>query len=172
MDRRRAKVRGVLFSAVSVTGVFLVCALPGSSADRSESAVSDYEARLEEISKEILEIRRELEAIVTEVAGGEMGRVFVFLESAVAEWKIKGVTVAVDGKTVFSRAFTDAELDVLDRGLPLELIELRLPAGEHRVTIARLGDDLPEPEVFAVKRGDLNSWLADVGDAGVTWRAE
>jgi hypothetical protein len=127
---------------------------------------------LEEISKEIMEIRRELEALVTEVAGGEMGKVFVFLGSPVAEWETKGVKVVVDGKTVFSRPFTEAELDVLQRGLPLELVELRLPAGEHRVALARLGADLPEPEVFAVPRGGLTSWVADVSDAGVTWRAE
>jgi hypothetical protein len=132
----------------------------------------DFEARLEEIAREIVEIRRELEAIVNDVAGGDLAKAFVFLEIPSNGLEMKGATVVVDGKTVFSRPFTPAELDVLNRGLPLELAELRVAAGEHRVALFQPGSDSPEPAVFSVARGGLAAWVGSVSDAGIQWRVE
>ena len=80
--------------------------------------------------------------------------------------------MVVDGKTVFSRPFTPAELDVLKRGLPLELAELRIAAGEHRVALFLPGSVSPEPQVFSVARGGLASWVASVSGAEIQWRVE
>ena len=134
--------------------------------------VTEYETRLEEIAAEILEIRRDLEALVEELAEPEVGRVFVFLAAAPAEIRNQGVLLTVDDRTVFSRPFTPAEQDVLDRGLPLELVELNLLAGDHAVAIQSLDGAPTEPAAFVVERGQLASWLALISASGVTWRRD
>lgn len=141
-------------------------------AEVPESAVTDYEARLEQISKELLTIRRELETLVAEVVQQDLGRVFIFIKTPLPAWEEAGVAVAVDGKTVFSRTFTPAELDVLKRGLPLELADLRLPAGVHRVSLNVPGEPPSEPESLTVKRGSLTSLVAAGVESGVKWHIE
>ncbi len=157
-----------------VLGVALVllAAAAAPAAEGPPSAVADYEARLEEISKEVSAIRRELETLVAEVVEGEAGRVLVFLERPGPEWKQKGATLLLDGKRVFSRTFTPAELDVLERGLPLELGEWRLLAGDHRVALGMLGLEPPEGATLAVSRGVNSAWVATPGPDGVAWRVE
>ena len=75
--------------ATKTTWLVLALYLAGScawAADRSAEAVVDFEARLEEISREIAEIRRELEAIVNDVAGSDLAKAFVFLEIPSSGW--------------------------------------------------------------------------------------
>lgn len=144
----------------------------GSTQGAAPEALSDYEARLEEIAREVAAIRAELEALVAEVVEGESGRAIVFLERPGAEWKRGGVTLVLNGQRVFSRPFTPAELDVLERGLPLELGQWRLPAGEHRLALGRLGQDVPEAVALTLSRGATAAWVAVPGDSGVAWRAE
>jgi hypothetical protein len=134
--------------------------------------VTEYETRLEAIALEIQQIRRELEGLVEELAEPEVGRVFVFLAAAPAEVRSQGVTVVVDDRTVFARPFTPAEQDVLDRGLPLELVDLRLLGGDHAVAIYALDGDPTTPATFAVQRGTQVSWVAQISASGVTWQSE
>jgi len=150
--------------------LLLAAAVPAAAAP--PDAVADYEARLEEISKEVVAIRQELETLVAEVVEGESGRVLVFLERPGPEWKAKGGTLVLDGKRVFSRAFTPAELDVLERGLPLELGEWRLLAGDHRVALGVLGQDLSVESTLSVSRGVNTAWVATPTPDGTAWRAE
>lgn len=144
----------------------------GSAQGAAPQALSDYEARLEEIAHEVTAIRAELETLVAEVVEGESGRAFVFLERPGAEWKRAGVTLTLNGQRVFSRPFTPAELDVLERGLPLELGEWRLLAGEHQLALGRLGQEAPEAATLTLSRGAIAAWVAVPGEAGVEWRAE
>ncbi|MBE0618486.1 MAG: hypothetical protein IH608_11255 [Proteobacteria bacterium] len=152
--------------------LLFLAVVPVRAAESPSGAVADYEARLEEISKEVAAIRRELESLVAEVVEGEAGRAFVFLERPGAGWKQKGAVLTLDGKMVFSRPFTAAELDVLERGLPLELGEWRLPAGDHRVALGILGQEPQEEAVLGVSRGAHTAWVATPTEAGVAWRAE
>ncbi len=134
--------------------------------------VTEYETRLEVIAAEIQQIRRDLEDLVEELAEPEVGRVFVFLAAVPAEVRSRGVTVVVDDRTVFARPFTPAEQDVLDRGLPLELLDLRLLEGDHAVAIFPLDGDPTAPAVFAVQRGAQASWVAQISASGVTWQRD
>ncbi len=149
-----------------------LAASPGLGAEQGAGAVRDYEAQLEQVSKEIREIRRETESLVQELVEGETGRVFLFLEGPAAGIKEVGASVTVDGKAVLSRAFTAAEQDVLGRGLPLQLVDLRLPAGEHKVTLAPLGVAAGKPASLRAERGKVSSWVAKSAGAGLEWRAE
>lgn len=157
---------------IGFVAVWLASALPAFGAEAPAGTVRDYEVRLEEISKEVQDIRREIEKLVQEVVEGETGRLFLFLEGAPPEFREKGATLIVDGKTVFSRPFTPAELDVVAKGLPLELAELRVTAGEHRVVLRPLGGKEDEPEVIKVDRGKVSSWVAKPGPKGLEWRSE
>lgn len=160
-------------SAMLMLLLFFGLGAPGSgSAQGAPDALSDYEARLEQIAREVSAIRSELEALVAEVVEGESGRAFVFLERPGVEWKRAGVTLALNGQRVFSRPFTPAELDVLERGLPLELGEWRLLAGEHRLALGRLGQEAPEAATLTLSRGATAAWVAVPGETGVEWRAE
>ncbi|MDF1551874.1 MAG: hypothetical protein P1P84_02375 [Deferrisomatales bacterium] len=134
--------------------------------------VTEYESRLEAIAAEIQQIRRELEDLVEELAEPEVGRVFVFLGAAPAEVRSRGVTVVVDDRAVFARPFTPAEQDVLDRGLPLELLDLRLLEGDHAVAIFPLDGDPTAPASFPVQRGVQASWVAQISASGVTWQRD
>lgn len=150
----------------------LAVACPSVAAEAPAGTVRDYEVRLEEISKEVQDIRRELEGLVQAVVEGETGRLFVFLEGVTPELRERGASLTVDGKTVFSRPFNPSELDVLARGLPLELAELRVSAGEHRVKLGSLGGAEPETDVVRVARGAVSSWVAKPGPKGMEWRVE
>ena len=96
----------------------------------------------------------------------------LFLDGPAPAFKEKGVSLSVDGKVVVSRPLSAAEADVLTRGLPLELIELRVPAGEHTVSLAPLGGEPLAPAPLRAERGKVSSWVATAGAAGVEWRAE
>jgi len=135
-------------------------------------AVSDYEARLEDISREVESIRQELEALVAEVVEGEAGRVHVFVEGLPPAWNGAGVALYLDGVSVFSRPFTTAEQEVLKRGLPLELGAWRLLAGDHRVSLVPLGGEAGEGQSFPVPRGSTKAWVATPGETGFAWRVE
>lgn len=134
--------------------------------------VKDYEGRLEEIAREVQDIRRSLEELVAEVVEGEMGRLLLFLDGPAPAMAEKGVSLTVDDQTVVSRPLTPAEIDVLGRGLPLELAELRVKAGEHRVALAPLGAPPGEPGTVTAQRGKVSSWVGKLEAAGVAWRAE
>ncbi len=151
--------------AVGATGAFGAA----KDADRAESAVRDYEERIEEVAKEIQAIRRDLEALTREMVEGETGRVFIFLSGKASKWSKKGVSVELDGADVFSRPLTDSELDVLGRDLPLELLEIRLGAGPHTVLLTPIGKKSGEPEELIVKRGEVNSWIAKTEGKTVQW---
>jgi len=153
----------------------LVAALIASAVGAAEppaGVVRDYEARLEEISKEIRDIRKEVEALVNEIAEGEYGRVFIFIEGPAPAVRDAGVSLSLDGKPILSRPLTPAELDVLNRGLPLELFSGRLPAGEHLVSLAPLGAALPSPTSMRAERGRISSWVAKTAGPALEWRLE
>ncbi len=136
-------------------------------------AVVDYDARLEQIAGELADLRRELEALVAEVAAGDLGRVLVFVDKPPPAWRDRGVRLAVDGATVVARPFTPAELDAFQRGLPVELLDAWLPAGDRKVAVGPLGDGGGRVEsTLPATRGQLRSWVAQGGTAGVEWRAE
>lgn len=150
--------------------------LAGASAQAAETAapgvVKDYEGRLEEIAREVQDIRRSLEELVQEVVEGEMGRLALFLDGPAQGFAEKGVSLAVDDQLVVSRPLAPAEIDVLGRGLPLELAELRVTAGEHRVSLGPLGAAPTEPATVTAVRGKVSSWVAKAGPSGLEWRAE
>ncbi len=139
---------------------------------RAADPVTDYEGRLEEIAREVLTIRQELEALVAEVVEGETAGVRVFLENPKPEWRQSGVRLLLDGKTVFSRTFSAAEQDVLEKGLPLELAQARLPAGEHEVVLAGFGEETAASVRLSAERGGVHAWVAGAGEKGVQWRVE
>jgi hypothetical protein len=150
-----------------------VRAAEDEDAAKAEGAVRDYEERIEEVAKEIESIRRELESLTKEMVEGDIGQAIVFLKGKASDWSDRGVSVKVDGKVVFGRPLSSAELDVLARGLPLELVELRLAAGSHKVGLSALGDkrEMTASEL-PVKRAVVNSWIADTEGGTVTWAAE
>ena len=140
--------------------------------DEPAGAVADYETRLEEISREVVEIRRELEALVGEMARGELSRVFVFLEARDVGRVRGGVELRVDGKIVFSRPFSVAELDVLGRGMPLELADIWLSPGDHRAALVGAGEGGGESPVLVTGSGQVSSWILNLEATGVEWRFE
>jgi len=146
--------------------------LPVAGWAAEADVVTEYEARLEAIADEIRQIRQELEALVEDLAEPEVGRVFVFLATAPAQVRAQGVTVVVDERTVFARPFTPAEQDVLGRGLPLELVDLRLLEGDHSVALFALHGEPTEPARFAVRRGAQAAWIAQLSASGVTWQRD
>ena len=155
--------RGLVAAAVLVL-------LAGASV--AGEPVEDYEARLDAIAEELGQIRRDLERLVDEVAWAGMGEVFVFLESAPGDWADRPLQVRVDGTPVFSRALDGAEREILSQGLPLELVRLSLPAGEHRVWIGPAGTPPDGGERFRVEAAGRSAWIAAADGQGVRWRAE
>jgi len=152
--------------------VFVALFAAPAGVGRAADPVTDYEARLEEIAREVLTIRQELEALVAEVVEGETASVRVFLENPKPEWRQSGVRLVLDGKTVFSRTFSAAEQDVLEKGLPLELAQARLPAGDHEVALAGFGEEVPPGARLTAERGGIHAWVAGAGKEGVRWRVE
>ncbi len=152
--------------------LFAVLAVGPADVGRAADPVTDYEGRLEEIAREVLTIRQELEALVAEVVEGETASVRVFLENPKATWRQSGVRLVLDGKTVFSRTFSAAEQDVLEKGLPLELAQARLPAGDHEVALAGFGEEVPPAARLTAERGGVHAWVAGAGKEGVQWRVE
>lgn len=138
----------------------------------AESAVRDYEDRVEKVANEIDQVRRELETLTREMVEGETGRTLIFLKGKASDWSDRGVAIMLDGKLVFSRLLSPAELDAVSRGLPLELIELRLVAGKHKVALSAMGEANARNVEMAVKRASLNSWVAEAEGGTVQWTAE
>ena len=158
--------------AVFVVGLWAAALGTASAQDPPVAPVDDYEARLEGIGQEVDRIRAELDALVAEVAAGEMGQAFVFVERPDAALLEGGVRVVVDGRTVVARPLLPAERAVLDKGLPLELAALHLAAGVHRVSVGPLDGELPEPASLAVQRGGISTWVASGGPEGMAWREQ
>lgn len=154
-----------------VFGVLGALAGPAGAAE-GVGSLTDYDARLSEVAAEVRGLRREVEALVAELAARELGRVLVFLETPAPTWRDQGVKVEVDGRTVFARGFSPAEADVFQRGLPLEVADLWLPAGEHRVSVMPLGGGPAASRALTVERGKMVNWVARSGAAGAEWRAE
>ncbi len=159
--------RAVFMLVVWVAGAGVVRAQEPPSAP-----VDDYEARLEAIGREVDRIRANLDALVAELAAGEMGQAFVFVERPDPALVEGGVRVVVDGSTVVARALLPAERDVLAKGLPLELAALHLPAGVHQVAVGSLDGELPAPAALTVRRGGVSAWIASGGPEGLAWREE
>jgi len=152
---------------------FFLAGSPAVSAEEQEKSVVDYEVQLERISKEITEIRKEFEDLITEVAASESSRVFIFIERLPQAMLAKEITLTLDDKTIFSRALEPAELDVLEKGLPVQLADLRLPAGEHSVAIDVLGmEQTKDSQVFQLDAAKFSYWAAKITETGVEWNVE
>lgn len=166
----------MLTAILVVTGLFLAgapAALPAEGAGTpDEGALNRYEDRLETLGQEVLTIQRDLEALLADARREDSSRVLLFLESPPSPYLAAGVSVTVDGMTVFSRPFAPAELDVLDRGLPLELVDLTLPPGRHRVALIERGAASPEPTELSAEPGRLNSWVARGSQGRIRWHVE
>ncbi len=113
-------------------------------ARKAEESVRNYEERIESLAKEVAQIRADLETLTREMLEGETGRVFVFMKARVSDWKDRGVALVIDGKTVFSRPLTTSELSVLGGDLPLEILDIRLTAGNHEVALGAVGVPLAQ----------------------------
>lgn len=144
----------------------------GGDGSRADTAVRDYEEQIEKVAAEIDSIRRELETVTREMVEGETGRTIIFIKGKATDWNDRGIQVVLDGKTVFSRFLTPSELDAMSRGLPLELLEIRLQAGKHRVALSAMGQDKPKSMELTVKRAVINSWVAETDGGGIQWAAE
>lgn len=144
----------------------------GGDSALAESAVRDYEDRIEKVANEIDQIRRELDLLTREMVEGETGRALIFLKGKASDWSDRGVTITLDGKTVLSRLLSPAELDAVSRGLPLELLEVRLLAGKHKVALYPMGEGNPRTVDMQVKRAALTSWIAETDGNNIQWSAE
>lgn len=156
-------------------GLALLAALMATGAWSAEPApglVQDYEARLEEIAREIRDLRREVEILVNEVVAGESTQIYVFLEGPAPAFRDVGAALAIDGRPVLSRPLTQAEIDVLNRGLPLELFSGRMSAGQHQVSLAPLGAKTPDTVTLDAKKGGSASVVGRPGASGLEWRIE
>ncbi len=155
----------------------LCAAAPGwakelTDAEKAEKSVRDYEERIERIAGEVETIREELEALAREMVEGETGRVLIFMKGKASDWSDRGLSLALDGKVIFSRPLSTSELDVLSRGLALELFEVRLTSGEHAVNLYEMGTEAPEPVSMIVKRAAINAWTVNIQDENTEWTAQ
>ncbi len=160
-----------LFSALAMTPAPAVAGEEEDAA-KAESAVRDFEERIEQIATELTSIRRDLEKLTREMVEGETGRIFVFLKGKVSDWSDRSVELRVDEEVVMARPLTAAELDVMSRDLPLEILDIRLPAGEHTISIAGGGEAVPPPVPMKVVRATMASWVAEWESGSVRWREE
>lgn len=144
----------------------------GDDSALAESAVRDYEDRIEKVANEIDQIRRELDLLTREMVEGETGRALIFLKGKATDWSDRGVTITLDGKTILSRLLSPAELDAVSRGLPLELVEVRLLAGKHKVALFPMGEGNPRTVEMQVKRAAFTSWIAETDGNNIQWSAE
>ena len=139
---------------------------------RADKAVRDYEERIDKVATDIEQVRRELETVTREMVEGETGRTLVFLKGKATDWSDRGVQVVLDGKTVFARLLSPSELDAVSRGLPLELVETRLTAGKHKISLSSMGDQKAKAIEMVVKRATVNSWIAETDGGSIQWSAE
>lgn len=166
-------MKRLLLTALAL--LLLIGSAPAFAADdaaMAEGAVRDYEDRIEKVAVEIDQVRRELETLTREMVEGETGRTLLFLKGKASDWSDRGVLVQVDGKTLFSRLLSPAELDAVSRGLPLELLDVRLVAGKHKVALTYMGDINPRSVELSVKRATQNTWVAEAEGQTVQWSAE
>lgn len=159
-------------TAISLLSFTAPALAADSDAVMAEGAVRDYEDRIEKVASEIDQVRRELESLTREMVEGETGRTLIFLKGKASDWSDRGVSIMLDGKLVFSRLLSPAELDAVSRGLPLELLEIRLVAGKHKVALSALGEADARNVEMSVKRATLNSWIAEAEGGSVQWSAE
>ncbi|RMG84417.1 MAG: hypothetical protein D6708_17085 [Candidatus Dadabacteria bacterium] len=143
----------------------------GASA-RAEDPVDAYDARLEEIAREVEAIRQELEAVAREVAWAGMAEAFVFVEKPDPAWRETGVVVVVDGTPVASHTFLPEEWSLLEKGIAVEVARVWVAAGEHRVWLGPAGAEPGDPAVLEAAAARPVAWVAAAGDEGVRWRAE
>ncbi|TAL18331.1 hypothetical protein EPN96_02170 [bacterium] len=141
-------------------------------AAKAETAVKNFEDRLEGLSKELASIRLELEGLTKEMLEGETGVAQIFLKAKAGDLTDKSVSLSIDDKLLFSRPLTPAELNVLGSELPLELGKMRLGAGDHKVLLQVLGSPPDEPSKMPVTRGKQNTWIVTVEDGKAGWNAE
>jgi hypothetical protein len=141
-------------------------------AAKAETAVKNFEDRLEGLSKELASIRQELEGLTKEMLEGETGVAQVFLKAKAGDLSDKSVSLSIDDKLLFSRPLTPAELNVLSSELPLELGKMRLGAGDHKVLLQLLGSPPEEPSKMPVARGRQNTWIVTIEDGKAGWNAE
>jgi len=167
-------MRTNLFGTIALAAIAIFLAeIPAVSAEEQEKSVVDYEVQLERISKEITEIRKEFEDLITEVAASESSRIFIFIERLPQALLAKEITLVLDEKTIFSRALEPAELDVLEKGLPVQLADLRLPPGEHTVGINVLGmEQKTDGYVFQLDAAKFSYCAAKITETGVEWNIE
>lgn len=151
----------------------VLISFPAFASDGREGSVEQYEARLEKISREIAEIRQEFEDLITEVAAGETGRVFIFIEKLPQAFFRKVITLSIDDKKILFRNLAPAELDILEKGLPVQLADLRLPPGKHTVLLDVSGMEQPKAmQVLELGLGEPSWWVAAPSELGVEWRTE
>ncbi|PLX44786.1 MAG: hypothetical protein C0609_04890 [Deltaproteobacteria bacterium] len=141
-------------------------------AANAERAVKNYEERVEELSKEVASIREELEDLTRQMLEGETGRVFIFMRGRVSDWVDRAVALDIDGETLVSRPLTPAELNVLGGDLPLELLELRLAAGEHSLLFGPKGELMAQPVKMKVERAKRLTWIVTYEDGTARWEVE
>lgn len=158
--------------ALALTAVFQPVLAAEDDAAQTDKAVRDYEERIEKVAAEIENIKIDLDLLTREMVEGETARTLIFLKGKASDWNDRGVNVVVDGKTVFSRLLSPAELDAVSRGLPLELIDLRLNAGKHKVALSAMGEAKARNVELNVKRAAVNAWTAEVEGGMVQWTAE
>ena len=160
------------FLLVTLIGAPAALRAAGDDAAVAEGAVRDYEDRVEKVANEIDQVRKELDAVTREMVEGETGRTLVFLKGKASDWSDRGISITLDGKLVFSRLLSPAELDAVSRGLPLELLEVRLNAGKHKISLSPMGEANPRSVELSVKRATLNSWIAEAEGGTVQWAVE
>lgn len=172
--KRIAPLFFVFFAILTAFSGPCTDAFAGEAEDaaKAETAVKNFEGRLEGLSKELASIRLELEGLTKEMLEGETGVAQVFLKAKAGDMTDKGVSLSIDDKLLFSRPLTPAELNVLSSELPLELGKMRLGAGDHKVLLQVLGSPPDEPSKMTVARGRQNTWIVTVEDGKAGWNAE
>ncbi|PLX42713.1 MAG: hypothetical protein C0608_01220 [Deltaproteobacteria bacterium] len=158
------------FMALSVTSPAF--ADEKEDAANAERAVKNYEERVEELSKEVASIREELEDLTRQMLEGETGRVFIFMRGRVSDWVDRAIALDIDGETLISRPLTPAELNVLGGDLPLEIIELRLAAGEHSLLFGPRDELMAQPVKMKVERAKRLTWIVTYEDGTARWEVE
>ena len=139
---------------------------------RAADPVDDYDARLEEIAREVDAIRRELEAVAREVAWAGMAQVFVFVEKPAPAWRDRPVEVRVDGTRVAVRRFLPEEWELLKKGIAVEVARTWVAAGEHDVWIGVPGDPTEGAARLEAPAARSSAWVAVAEEEGVRWRSE
>jgi len=156
------------FWTLAVAAVLLL----GAGAARAADPVDDYDARLEEIAREVEAIRKDLEAVAREVAWAGMAQAFVFVERPDPAWKDRPVEVRVDGARVAVRRLLPEEWELLEKGLAVEVARVWVAAGEHEVWIGAAGGEPDGAARLEAPAARPSAWVAAAGEGEVEWRVE